>query len=230
MTCLFWGFQLTPVWAEKESVVIGYNAVLNSQNCVYTIINRAYSELQYSLVYKKLPTARIMVAANSGSVDGVLGFVELLGYPNLVKVSVPLCYINLRAYSSKRFKVESFSDLYDLRIGVKLGSFLSTRFMEGHIHKSYVSNEILMNLLANGRLDIALMSERAGRRIIAKNDYPFYELPIILSTEYMYHFLNKKHIDLVERLEIVLKKLERSGYIAEVNQMKALDNESKLVQ
>jgi len=185
------------------------------------ILGEAYAELGYEAVIWKLPPERALIMANDGMVDGEAARVSVIekDYPNLIRVPTPL-YLNRVAAFTKRsdFDPETgFGGMGNNPVCICNGyKFLekATTGMDRHTVASY---ERMLALLQSDRVEFALAEyidilptlgkvKLDGIRVLDKP----------LAVNPMYHYLNRKHADLVPAVDAVLRRMAADGRMEEI--------------
>ena len=173
---------------------------------------QAYHEIGYEVELKEYPVKRSYVQADLDKVDGVLIATEsiLMKYKNLQPVPVELARVDLVVYSiTKDFVVDGPSSLKPYRIGLMRGYFKSKALTEGMARQTVDGYKSLFGLLKIGRVDVVIALRRETERFLAANpkfsDVKALSPPLFSAP--MYHFLNKKHRDLIPRIALVMQRL-----------------------
>ncbi len=194
-------------------------------SCAATILTKAYSELDYQLIFHEIPAQRALVEANKGHFDGVMNRIEGLDnyYPNLVRILTPICINTYSLYMLSGSTLKSPLELNTKALGIKKGNTPLENIFKRISPFKATSYQQLINMLITKRLDVIAMNEaafanaiRSMKRTESINniisvDYPF---PI----DYGYHYLHKKHIDLIPLINKKLANFESNGYIKRANE------------
>ena len=213
---------LPPGSAEEEerrpSKAIRISAIENEQTHAIAkhVLEEAYRRIGYEVRFDDLPGRRALEWADSGLTDGDVARIEGTEhkFPNLLRVKVPVIHFRGVAFAKTVDRpVHCWEDLEGLRIGVVRGIRYSTLGTEGM--SPYFANDMthLFTILDMGRIEVAVAVLRAGQIEIARHfknsgirviGSPLYSAPL-------YHFVHKKHRELVPRLEAVLSEMTTSG-------------------
>jgi polar amino acid transport system substrate-binding protein len=180
------------------------------------ILSEAYARLGYEIELQGYPAERALLMANDGLVDGEAGRVSVVeqACPNLIRVPTPL-YINRIAILTTDTEVvpdKGWGQLLDKRACIRNGyKFLESRVRgeNRHVVSSY---EKMLELLRNKRVDVGLAEffdilpalNKVGLRGLRMLCEPMASNP-------MYHYLNKRHADLVPRIDAVLRDMTTEG-------------------
>ncbi|OIQ50157.1 Bacterial extracellular solute-binding protein, family 3 [Pseudodesulfovibrio hydrargyri] len=180
------------------------------------ILSEAYARLGYEVELQGYPAERALFMANDGLVDGEAGRVSVVekNNPNLIRVPTPL-YVNRIAILTTDTEIDpakGWDQFLSLRTCIRNGyKFLESR-VKGencHVVSSY---EKMMQLLKNGRVDVGLAEffdilptlGKVGMGRVRMLCEPMASNP-------MYHYLNKRHADLVPKIDAVLRDMAAEG-------------------
>ena len=189
------------------------------------ILMSAYSKIGISLKFEELPGERSLLFANNGDTDGEL--VRIGGiqdkYPNLIQIPISIGYDKILVYSKKYyFKVQGWKSLKPYKIDYMHGFKLAeqkTKDMDTEMVKKV--DQGLKKLIA-GRSDLFIGSVGFQCSINKLNLPEIKALNPPIDTVVLFHYLHKRHKDMAEKLETVLKQMKESG------EMKLLQEQSKL--
>ena len=186
------------------------------------IMVRAYSALGYKLNVEYLPGKRALNKSNQGQADAELVRIEAVSrkYPNLVQVPEALFDVRGMAFSrDQSMTLMSEQDLWGRRVGIVRGIQWAMKTTEGHSPIVARNVHELFELLANRRIDIALEAQLTGqpelkhftKRGIVMLIGSVIEFPV-------FHFLHKKHLNLVAPIAEEIRKMKRRGEIRRIFQ------------
>ena len=204
----------TAAWAESRPTLVfaASSTATAVVEAYHRLLQRAYDEIGYDVVLKRYPVKRTYVQADFDKVDGILISSKslLADYKNLIPVPVPLAQAELVVLSiTEDFVVDGPSSLEKYRIGLLRGYLLSeqiTRTMQRQIVEDY---RALFSILQMKRVDVVIALKRESQRFLATNpefnDVRTLEPP--LTTIPMYHFLNKRHRELISRVSPIVQRL-----------------------
>jgi len=180
------------------------------------ILKEAYARIGYAAEFVEVPAERALVMANQGRVDGEAGRVPVIESrcPDLVRVPTPL-YIN-RVVAFARGDgvpyVASWDGLARYRVGAVLG-YKFVGQMTANMNRTVVSDYgKLFNMLANGRIDVAVaeyLDVLPALRALDLKTIRLLQPPLAFNP--MYHYLNVRHADLVPRIDRALRDMQREG-------------------
>ncbi|CTQ51597.1 hypothetical protein LP7551_00109 [Roseibium album] len=175
------------------------------------IISRAYAELGISIETVKANPRRALLDAAGGKTDGDLVRVHKVGslHESLIRVEVPVIVARIYAFSNKpELRGRPFGELKHLRIGhvagAKFAQDLAVDFLDVWTADSA---EQLFEMLQRDRLDLVIVGERTGPRIIRERKLSgIIRLQPALREIPFYHYLHEKHADLAPKVEEVLRR------------------------
>lgn len=181
------------------------------------ILKQAYQRLGLDLVVKKLPGERSLYSANNGETDGEL--YRKIGmerdYPNLMIVPVPLLTYEIVIFTqAAEFVVNGWESLRPFVIGYVKGIKIIEQNTDGMRveHAATMRQAFLkMNL---GRTDIVVANRASGLAVLKElhmNDVRV--LKPSLASFAVFHYLHKKHEDLVPKLTAALKQMQNDKTI-----------------
>ncbi|WP_196138612.1 ABC transporter substrate-binding protein [Aliikangiella sp. G2MR2-5] len=169
----------------------------------------------------ELPAKRLLIQANSGSIDGDLHRVDGISkdYPNLLKVPVIVNYANAVVFTKNYdFEVDGWQSLKKYRVGTLKGYKFAekgTKSIPKVVRAAHF--EQLINMLKLDRIDIAIGLElfqhsysetikKAGLKVL---------YPPIMKVE-VFHYINKEHADLVPLLTRQLQQMASKGELEKI--------------
>ena len=187
-----------------------------------TIMVRAYAALGYKLNVLYLPGKQALYKSNHGETDAELVRIEAVGrkYPNLVQVPEPLFEVRGMAFSwNNTMRFQSAQDLWGRRVGIVKGIQWAAKIAEGQSPKLAENVHHLFELLANRQIDIALEAQLTGQPEL--KHFPNRGLVMLLETPIqfpVFHFLNKKHHNLIAPLAEEIRNMKERGEINRIFQ------------
>ncbi len=194
---------------------------MRQNNQAVDILEKAYSRLgiQFAIVY--LTPNRSIQEVENGAADGELVRIKQIGdhFTEIVRVEVPILSLPIYAYTNDE-------ELIDLRpaemAGVRVGHVAGAKFAERLTAKlpnvtTVETPEVLFNMLQKRRLDVVIAAEPPGDQFMAAapKDAVFKGRDQLQSVDF-YHYLNRRHLALVPRLERALTDLMYGGASAEI--------------
>lgn len=180
---------------------------------VSQLLRAAYRRLNIEIEIVQSPGRRSLAEANAGTFDG-----ELLRAPaieasfhNLLRVPTPVATIDIVALVGKDApRIESRADLATLRVGYERGVMLIEKDPVSAGFHAGDDLDSLLTLLAGGKLDVVLdvptdfeaAKRRLGLSQLQATDFVF-------ASASMYHYLHKRHQDLVGKLNKAIQEERR---------------------
>ena len=202
-----------------------FAGIEHSENSIisFQVLEEAYHKLGITIVYKPLPGVRALVESSSGKVDGEVFRIANVEkkYPDLIPVSTPINQLEAVAFSKKAsVEINDWQSIKDYQLGIQVGILFAERGTKGMNVTSVDTNEQLMLMLSSERIELAIAARTNGlvalQNINAKNIH-IIEPPIRRYP--LYHYLHKKHKDLVPKLDIVLQQMQESGRIEAIRKL-----------
>lgn len=190
---------------------------INSKPCI-EILTQAYEQLDIQFRVKYYPAERSLVAANKGTLDGEIQRIAGVekNYSNLIMIPQPIGKLEGCAFV-KDIRLEpgtGWAGLKPYRIGILRGSKFSEHPTQNMERVLSYDHKNLFHLLDQGRIDVVVVARLTGMLELKKGNYkgitridpPLVELPI-------FHYIHKRHQNLVQPLSEVLYKMKKQGKI-----------------
>ncbi len=181
------------------------------------VLTEAYAKIDVPVRFKEVPAARALAESSSGVTDGELHRIANLSvrFPTLVQVNVPVNWFDTVVVTRKvRFTPNGWKSLRPYRIGYHYGIQAFEHATEGMKVDTAPTNELVLRKLQRGRTDIALMTDVEARELIARlGDAQLRVLSPPIARIALYHYVHKKHAQLVPQLEAALRSMEADGSI-----------------
>jgi polar amino acid transport system substrate-binding protein len=193
-----------------DSVLQLANFSIGKQSLSEKVLEQAYKRLNIKMNIVYFPAARTLWLANNGTVDGEVA--RLAGvektYSNLLRVNVPVAIISMSVYTKARtnFTVQGWQSLTPYRIAYLRGIKVIENKLQGLSAEGVTSHEQALMMLEHDRVDVVIAD--ANQAFMILPTYPDIKMltPPVYSFP-VYHYLNKKHADLVPKLEAVLQQM-----------------------
>ncbi len=214
-TVLFW--QPSNLQAGDNVVVASATDQSRVAAVSETIMVRAYAALGYELNVSYLPGKQALYKSNHGETDAELVRIEAVArkYPNLVQVPEALFNIHGMAFSwNDTIRFQGAQDLWGRRVGIVKGIQWAANIAEGQSPILAQNVHDLFELLANRRIDIALEAQLTGQPEL--KHFPNKGLVMLLESPIefpVFHFLNKKHHNMIAPLAEEIQKMKKRGEI-----------------
>lgn len=179
------------------------------------IFTEVYRRLGIEIEIKTYPAERAVSLANNGITDGELSRKVIVAklYPNLLMVPTAYHKPKTVIFAKKNVLPINLSDKskkYRIAIlrGYKSVEYLAKDFLVEHID----TPKELFYFLEKDHADIGIYSQEAGLfylKALGFNDITVVEPPI--ESEPVYHFLNKKHAELIPKVDLVINQIIKEG-------------------
>ena len=185
------------------------------------VLTEAYGRLGYEVELQGYPAERALFMANEGLVDGEAGRVNVVEkeFPNLIRVPTPL-YVNRIAVLTKVRGLDpakGWGQLAGYKVCIRNGYKLLESQIGGENCHRVSSYEKMLDLLKNNRVDVGLAEyidilptlSKAGLGEVRMLCEPMAVNP-------MYHYLNKRHADLVPQIDAALRRMTDEGRLKDI--------------
>jgi polar amino acid transport system substrate-binding protein len=183
------------------------------------VLQEAYAEIGYKLHILRTANARSLMMANEGRTDGEVSRIRDMDdeFTNLVRVPVAVNKLDIRAFTKNpAIKISGWEDLRGYNLICVNGAKLVERNLAARNIDCYYVTQFsqAVHMLHAGRADIAIMPEVNGMHAIKQKGLT----GIVMSdnslhTAGLYHYLHKKHMTLIPKIESALKRMRERGRI-----------------
>ena len=203
----------------EKTYFISYGLGSPSHKIAKNKIKAAYERAGLKAEFIPLPHARSAFSANEGLVDGDVGRVPRIEnkYTDLRRVNVKLMDLNGVAFTLDP-KIETYDErlLKKYRIGYLRGTLWAESMLAGRDAIAAGDTLSLFEMLIKGRFDIVLISELSGQSALhdlgIRGDKVKQLQPVVFTSP-LYHYVNKKNVDIIPRLEKALKEINEEGIL-----------------
>ncbi len=181
------------------------------------VLQRAYTKVGLNPKFDYMALQESLIQANSGRTDGEISRIRKITtkYPNLVEVPVVINYVEAISFSKDPLvKIEKWSDLESYKIAIVKGAkFIEkgTLGMDRVMAPGFID---AFELLQNNEVDLVVTAKATGLFMIYK--YKYHNIkPVgsVLQRLDLFHFVNKKNVNLLPLITPVLKEMSLSGEI-----------------
>ncbi len=193
-------------------VMVPSNVDPESVAKAWRLMQAAYGAIGIEISRIEAPLARLYLMVEQGKADAALGGIAATieaNYPDLLKIPTPISKSAYHVYGSTMGGYKGPESLKSLKVIAMLGSeSLNRIFPEVDIH--FVRESIqLVKMLELERADVALGLERHMTALLKENpnsgisrldSEPLY-------TFYVHHFINRKHRELIPKLDAALQAI-----------------------
>lgn len=211
---------------EATSQYIHYNfasiELLIEQEVGRIVLTQVYKNIGLNITISPLPGKRAQYAANSGNKDGEIMRIWTYGdeTPNSIRVPTPYYYLETMPFVLKNSEIviETKEALANYRL-TKIRGVKHTNNITHGLTNIYEmsSTEDMFKLLESGRVDVVLTNTidgnlaltRLGLDNITSMNKPLALLPL-------YHYIHKKHQNLIPLIDKEIKRLNGNGELAQL--------------
>ena len=208
-----------PVFSHAESgafVLTTIKGSVNSQPSL-SVLKEAYDQLGIKISVTFYPAERSLVMANKGFADGEVHRISGIekSYENLIMIPHPIGRFEACVFPKQPdLTVNGWESLSPYRIGILKGSKFSENRTETMDRIRAYTPENLLILLSENRITVAVLGCMTGKALIKKLDLKGITplAPPLISHE-IYHYVHKKHRNLVPKLVTILSRMDQKGRI-----------------
>ena len=184
------------------------------------ILTEAYGRLGIEIEVEYLNGKLALARADSGLYDGDVQRIDGIArrFPNLIQVQIPVNYLEGVAFTNRSdTDVSGWHSLRVYRVGIVKGILFAEEGTQGMEVSRVASNEQLVELLAENRIDLAVMPRISGLvaaqvpKEVSENRSDIQASGAVLETLFLYNYLNARHENLVPQVERVLKQMLLEG-------------------
>lgn len=203
--------------ARAETLVLsqGINDPLPARALL--ILREAYRRLGIDIETLPAPNERAIVLADSGQTSGDLIRIAGLSatYPNLVQVPEPVLTFESIAFTAgMTFPVKGWDSLRRHRLCVLRGNKLAENNTEGMDREIVGTIEGMGRMVVAGHCDVAIMGRHVWLELDRHGIRPLVSLEPPIQAVPLYHYVHRRHAELVPRLAAALKDLKADGTVA----------------
>lgn len=215
---------LSPRWVGAQAAVIRASTLLEpdpATTVAERVMREAYRRLGLGLEVLSLPGERSLLSANSGEHDAELyrkaGIEQ--AYPNLLMVPVPLQTYEIVAFSKAvaPFVLKGWESLRPYRLGYVKGIKIIEERTAGMQTETVATMLQAFTKLELGRTDLVLANRVSGLATLRAHRFPGVSaLAPPLASFPVFHYLHRRHRELLGPLTAVLREMERERFISRV--------------
>jgi len=196
--------------------------VLSRGGSVYNILSEkvlheAYKRIGITIRIEAFPSERSLTMANIGDIDGeILRSTKIQKeYPNLILIKVPVVSLKVVVFSKNHeFPIQGWESLKPYSIAIVRGMKPVENKLKGMTYYKVHHFQQAFQMILNGRVDIAIHTFGDGKFIIKEHKLKGIKVlePPIMEVK-GYHYLHKKHENLVSRITDSLQQMENEKLI-----------------
>jgi hypothetical protein len=215
LCCLFFSAYVS----STNTLLFNRPADSPESRYVIELMTLVYTQLGYTLKVIDFNHQSALVAANEGVLDGQLGRVKSVTeqYPQLIKINFPILDSNLQLLSyCKTCSIFESDSIAIIGSYVAPEEYLTTQHYQGEVIKVKNSSAQL-NLLIQQKVSAALVVKFHVKQYLQK----LHSLGINnqkLHSIRAFHYLNKKHANLVPKVKNILERMAKNGTIEMLRQ------------
>jgi polar amino acid transport system substrate-binding protein len=184
-----------------------------------SILEQAYQQLGIEISVIGMPADRALRSANQGITDGDVSRIAQLeeDYPNLIRIDVPIRIDSMHLFvrAGEEFSVKSWDSIPEnYLLGYRRGHKTADHAIVQYDIRSITNDSVirLFRQLKRGFIDVVFAGP-IGLDILATE--PEFKTIVPLNppihTNYLYHYLHKKHAALVPEITRILQEMEDQG-------------------
>lgn len=180
------------------------------------ILKAIYAKAGISIEIISVSGNRALLESNEGRLDGEIHRILEIGetYPNLIKVPTAINYLEATVFSKdKHFLVTDCNSLRGKLIG-RVRGIKHAEMCTKDMSKVAIFSDsgILIKSLNNNIVDFAITSQLNGLVQLKKLGIDtVYPLEPTLSQNPLFHYLHKKHANLIPQIDNIIIKMAKSG-------------------
>ena len=214
---------VTPVVYAQS--VLTFSAIQDSDNSEISalVLQEAYAKIGIDIHITPFPAKRSLFYANEGLADGELFRIKGMEkkFENLVRVPVAINQLEAMVLTkAKKLEIKGWQSLSPYKIAIRRGVKFSEIGTEGMNRVTYNNNLALGRiLLEDNEVNLSIIARANGLQVMDELDHPdLHFVEPALAVYPLYHYLHKKHANLVDKLTPVLEKMVESGRTNEIRQ------------
>ncbi|WP_120497147.1 ABC transporter substrate-binding protein [Kiloniella sp. EL199] len=199
----------------KELVISRLNST-DGDIVISYVLEKIYSRIGYNVSFADYPGRESLENANAGITDGEN--MRRAGleseYPNLIQLAYPHVDLSFRIYTNREKGFLTTVDSWkNKRIGIEEGVLISEEVTKGLNPSLYSSVGDMFKQLDAGNVDVVIATDLIGGLEVLKN---FKGKNIrthgpALKVVSLFHYLHKRHADLVPVLNKEIELLRKNG-------------------
>jgi len=219
---LFFFFTLFTFASNTKILTFSLGQESPIQKISFDVLKVAYKKLGYDINIKYYPLERALLTSNAGEGDGELSRIKGIeqNYKNLIPITIPINFIEGYAFSwNDKLDIKNWDSLKERSniciIGVK---FVEKNFLQRGIKCDDVpSITQAVKMLQKKRYETVVLPKINAIKVL--KDLGADDISLVgkrLIKINLYHYLHKKNIHLVEKLQDEIAKMEKNGQISEL--------------
>lgn len=218
--CSFYSLSLS---GKERIVVATFDPRGLSPWILKHVMHEIYEQAGAIMIVRAYPPKRSPFLANSGVIDGELyrtkEAISKEKFPNLVRLPIRNWTVKFSAFTNlEPFPVNGWKSLSSYKIGSMKGIFIVEKKTKGMVRISTDTLPAIVKMMNLGRVDVIVLPEIDGLFALSLLNLN-QEIKLLqpsLEAIPTYHFLHKKHQNLIKRLTKVMERMEADGSLSEL--------------
>jgi len=179
------------------------------------LLTEAYQQIGVKVDYIQYPAKRALYASNLGETDGEMARIEGVDkeFQNLLMTDVTISSIEIVVFTkNEKILVDGWQSLKPYSIAIPRGIRVIENGTAGMEVSAFNTTEKILELVSMGRYDVAVLTRIDGLGYAKKlniTNLTILEPPIAKVD--LYHYLHKKHENLLPKINSSLLELKESG-------------------
>ncbi|MBW8830075.1 MAG: transporter substrate-binding domain-containing protein [Burkholderiales bacterium] len=220
LCCLLWLGLVTASASDVEPLRIGrggggMTSIL--ADSTVAVLQAAYAKLGVEIRFEEYPLLRSLAFANAGTIDGDMMRIAETSerYPNLIRVDVPVNYLEITVYARAPCPViKSWDDLRGKQVAHLRGVLAIERRVKEADRVPVETQQELFRMLNLGMVDLVLgTGVEADVSLRLSGEKGLCRVDGVLERVPLYHYLHKRHAALAQRLQAQLQSMQQRGEI-----------------
>lgn len=184
------------------------------------IVRSIYKKINIPVDFLLLSGERALIQSSSGFSDGEVHRILKIGevYPNLLRVPTPINFIEPSVFSIRSYKIKTCSDLRNLRVGIVRGvkhaelctkGFKKVKILKHSLELIRVLNEREVDVIITAKFNGIVQVKKLGYQKVKALEPPLSKRPL-------YHYVHKKHKNLIPAINKAIIEMKKSGEIEKI--------------
>ena len=184
------------------------------------LLTEAYQRIGVDVEYVQYPAKRALYTSNLGKTDGEMARIKGVDneFQNLLMTDVPISSIDIVVFTkNKNIRVDGWQSLKPYSIAVPRGIRVIEKGTTGMEVSVFNTTEKILKLVSMGRYDVAILTRIDGLGYVKKlniTNLTILEPPVAKVD--LYHYLHKKHENLLPKINSSLINLKESGRMKDI--------------
>lgn len=201
--------------AQPAPYVVAYSDAHPFSPGVVAFLTEAYGRIGLPIETKAFPPARSVEMANRGEVDAEASRVpDAMGeMKDLIAVPEPLGQSETFAFTTGAvISIDGWESLRPYRLCVVLGDLITMKRTAGMRRETTHDLASEFRMLQKGRCEVAIADGAAWLTIDSQHLGPFRMMDTPVQSFPVFHYVNRRHADLVQPLAQAFRDLQQEGF------------------